>query len=319
MKNRKLGGTALEIKPLVFGGNVFGWTADGPTSFMLLDAFVAAGFNMIDTADVYSIWGLGNKGGESETIFGKWLKRRGRRDDVIIATKVGWELSQTQKGLSREYVLRQSEASLRRLQTDYIDLYQSHIDDPNTPVEETLDAYATLIQQGKVRFIGASNFGAARLKEAFELSNQKKYPRYMTLQPLYNLIEREHYETELEPLCRKEGLGVITYFSLASGFLTGKYRSERDLEGRARANEVRKHITPRNLKILQAVDQVAARVELQQGQVALAWLLSRPSVTAPIVSATSMDQLATVIAATQIKLDDEALTALDQPTAECFA
>lgn len=312
MKNRKLGGTDFEIQPLVFGGNVLGWTTDEPTSFMLLDAFVAAGFNMIDTADVYSIWGPGGKGGESETVIGKWLKRRGRRDDVIIATKVGWELSPTQKGLSRKYVLRQAEAQLRRLQTDYIDLYQSHIDDPNTPVEETLDAYATLMQQGKIRYIGASNFGSARLKEALDLSAQEKYPRYMTLQPLYNLIEREQYEAELETLCTKERLGVITYFSLASGFLTGKYRSEKDLEGRARANEVRKHITPRNLKILQAVDQVAGRLRLQQGQVALAWLLSRPSVTAPIASATSMQQLAAMIAATQIKLDDEAIATLNE-------
>lgn len=312
MARRKLGKTGFEIEPLVFGGNVFGWTVDEATSFSLLDAFVAAGFNMIDTADVYSVWAPGNKGGESETIIGKWLKRRGRRDDIIIATKVGWELSPVQKGLSNVYILKEVEASLKRLQTDYIDLYQSHIDDPKTPVEETLDAHAQLISQGKVRAIGASNFGAKRLKDAFAASERYHYPRYQTLQPLYNLIDRTEFETELEPLCLQEGLGVITYFSLASGFLTGKYRSEKDLEGRARAGEVKKHVTSRNLRILQALDKVAALRNARQGQIALAWLLARPSVTAPIASATNLEQLAELIAATRIALDCDAIDNLNQ-------
>lgn len=312
MAKRKLGSTGFEIEPLVFGGNVFGWTVDQLTSFALLDGFVAAGFNMIDTADVYSVWAPGNKGGESETIIGKWLKQRGRRDDVIIATKVGWELSPTHKGLTKAYILSEVETSLKRLQTDYIDLYQSHIDDPRTPIEETLEAHARLVQQGKVRAIGASNFGAVRLEEALNASKQQNYPRYQTLQPLYNLSDRKQFESEMEPLCMKEGLGVITYFSLASGFLTGKYRSEKDLNGKARSGEVKKHITPRGLKILTALDAVAARYGSTQGQIALAWLLARPSVTAPIASATNLNQLAEMIAATEIKLDRGAIDLLNQ-------
>jgi aryl-alcohol dehydrogenase-like predicted oxidoreductase len=312
MAKRKLGSTGFEIEPLVFGGNVFGWTVDQPNTFALLDCFVAAGFNMIDTADVYSVWAPGNKGGESETIIGKWLKQRGRRDDVIIATKVGWKLSPTHKGLTKAYILSEVETSLKRLQTDYIDLYQSHIDDPRTPIEETLEAHARLVQQGKVRAIGASNFGAARLEEALKVSKQLNYPRYQTLQPLYNLSDRKQFESEMEPLCTKEGLGVITYFSLASGFLTGKYRSEKDLNGKARSGEVKKHITPRGLKILTALDAVAARYGSTQGQIALAWLLARPSVTAPIASATNLNQLAEMIAATEIKLDRGAIDLLNQ-------
>jgi aryl-alcohol dehydrogenase-like predicted oxidoreductase len=312
---RNLGNTGFEIEPLVLGGNVFGWTTDEPTSFALLDAFVGAGFTMIDTADVYSVWAPGNKGGESETIIGKWLKRRGRRNEVIIATKVGWELSPAHKGLAKAYIFNQVECSLKRLQTDYIDLYQSHIDDPNTPVEETLDAYAELIAQGKVRSIGASNFGAVRLKESLDASRRHNYPRYHSLQPLYNLSDRKEFETELEPLCVKEQLGVITYFSLASGFLTGKYRSASDLEGKARSAEVKKHVTPRGLKILKALDDVAARFNSKQGQIALAWLLARPSVTAPIVSATSLSQLAEAIAATKIELDCHAMDRLNQVSA----
>jgi aryl-alcohol dehydrogenase-like predicted oxidoreductase len=281
----------------------------------LLDAFVAAGFNMIDTADVYSVWAPGNKGGESETVIGNWLKRRGRRDEVIVATKVGWELSPTHKGLAKEYIISEVETSLRRLQTDYIDLYQSHIDDPKTPVQETLEAHAKLIRQGKVRAIGASNFGVARLKEALEVSKMHDLPRYQVLQPLYNLSDRREFETELESVCVKQGLGVITYFSLASGFLTGKYRSAKDLEGRARSGEVKKHINPRGLKILEGLDEVAARLDSKQGQVALAWLLARPSVTAPIASATNLAQLADMIAATEITLDRDAIDTLNQASA----
>jgi aryl-alcohol dehydrogenase-like predicted oxidoreductase len=315
MARRKLGKTGFEIAPLVLGGNVFGWTVDEPTSFALLDAFVAAGFNMIDTADVYSVWAPGNKGGESETVIGNWLKRRGRRDEVIVATKVGWELSPTHKGLAKEYIISEVETSLRRLQTDYIDLYQSHIDDPKTPVQETLEAHAKLIRQGKVRAIGASNFGVARLKEALEVSKMHDLPRYQVLQPLYNLSDRREFETELESVCVKQGLGVITYFSLASGFLTGKYRSAKDLEGRARSGEVKKHINPRGLKILEGLDEVAARLDSKQGQVALAWLLARPSVTAPIASATNLAQLADMIAATEITLDRDAIDTLNQASA----
>jgi aryl-alcohol dehydrogenase-like predicted oxidoreductase len=315
MGPRKLGKSGFEIAPLVLGGNVFGWTADEATSFTILDAFVAAGFNMIDTADVYSVWVPGNKGGESETVIGRWLKRHGGRDKILIASKVGWEMSPTHKGLSKAYMLSEVEASLKRLQTDYIDLYQSHVDDPNTPVEETLEAHAQLVRQGKVRVIGASNYGAARLKEALEASNRLGYPRYQTLQPLYSLSERKAFEAELEPLCVTEGLGVITYFSLASGFLTGKYRSLQDLEGRARSGEVAKHLTPRGLNILKALDDVAARYNATLAQIALAWLIARPSVTAPISSATSVSQLKELIAATEIKLDRDAIAALDNASA----
>jgi len=315
MQKRKLGNSALETAPLVLGGNVFGWTADEPTSFAILDAFVDAGFNMIDTADIYSFWAPGNKGGESETVIGNWLKKRGGRDKVLIGTKVGYEMSPTQRGLKRSYILKTVEESLKRLRTDYIDLYQSHIDDPDTPVDETLEAHAQLVRQGKARFIGASNFGAPRVRESLDTSRRKGYPRYQTLQPLYSLSDRKDFEEELEPLCVEEGLGVITYFSLASGFLTGKYRSEKDLVGKSRAGEVRKHMTPRGQKILAALDEVAGKHEVKQGQVALAWLLARPSVTAPISSATSLDQLEELIEATRIKLDRGSIAALDRASA----
>ena len=241
MEKRRLGQSSLHIAPLAFGGNVFGWTADEPTSFALLDAFVAAGFNFIDSADVYSRWHPGNQGGESEVILGKWLKARGNRDKVIIATKLGIEMGPGMKGLSRTYMMQAVEASLRRLQTDYIDLYQSHRDDPDAPIEETLSAYAELIKQGKVREIGASNFSAGRLAEALRISSTQGLPRYQSLQPLYNLVERQPYEGELENLCLKEKIGVIPFYSLASGFLTGKYRSAADTEGRARGSRVAKY------------------------------------------------------------------------------
>jgi aryl-alcohol dehydrogenase-like predicted oxidoreductase len=315
MEKRKLGKSGLEIAPLVLGGNVFGWTADEPRSFAILDAFVGAGFNMIDTADVYSVWAPGNKGGESETVIGNWLKKRGARDKVLVATKVGYELSPTHKGLKKSYILSEVETSLKRLKTDYIDLYWSHIDDPTTAVDETLSAHDQLVKQGKVRAIGASNFGAPRLKESLDTSRKQGYPRYQGLQPLYNLSDREEFEAELEPLCEKEGLGVLTYFSLASGFLTGKYRSEKDLEGKARSGEVKKHMTPRGQKILAALDDVARKHNARPAQIALAWLLARPSVTAPISSATSVDQLKELIAATEIKLDRESIAALDKASA----
>ncbi len=250
MKMRKLGHSGLEVAPLALGGNVFGWTADEPTSFKILDGFVAAGFNLIDTADIYSRWVPGHHGGESETILGRWLKRPGNRDKVLVATKVGMEMGPGAKGLSRPYILRAAEQSLKRLQTDRIDLYQSHQDDETTPIEETLGAYAELIRQGKVRAIGASNYKAARLAQALQVSRDHGLPRYECLQPLYNLCERQAYEEALEPLCAKEGLAVIPYFSLASGFLTGKYRTEADLTKSPRGTAVKKYLNERGHRIL---------------------------------------------------------------------
>ena len=315
MNRRKLGSSGLEISPLVFGGNVFGWTADEPSSFKLLDAFVAAGFNAIDTADVYSKWAPGHLGGESETILGKWLKRSGNRDKVIIATKVGLEMGPGKKGLSRSYILRAAEDSLQRLQTDYIDLYQSHIDDADTAIEETLGAYADLIAQGKVRAIGASNFTADRFAAALEISKKTGLPRYESLQPNYNLYDRADFEAELEPLCLKEGIGVINYYPLASGFLSGKYRSESDVEKRPRARMLKKYVNERGFKILQALDNVAKKYNATPARVALAWLFARPSITAPIVSATSVEQLNDLVASVELKLDRRSIELLNQASA----
>ena len=266
MKTRKLGSSTLEVSPLCLGSNVFGWTIDEKTSFAILDALVAAGFNFIDTADMYSTWVPGHKGGESETIIGNWMKRTGNRSKVIIATKVGKEMGPNDKGLSKAYIFRAVERSLERLQTDYIDLYQSHADDEATPIEETLEAYAELIKQGKVRVIGASNYTAERLAAALEASEQHGYPRYESLQPHYNLYERAGYEAALEPLCLARGLGVIPYFSLASGFLTGKYRSESDLSKSPRGQGVKKYLDERGLRILGALDQVATGEALHAGK-----------------------------------------------------
>ena len=315
MNRRKLGSSGLEISPLVFGGNVFGWTADEPSSFKLLDAFVAAGFNAIDTADVYSKWAPGHSGGESETILGKWLKRSGNRDKVIIATKVGMEMGPGKKGLSRSYILRAAEDSLQRLQTDYIDLYQSHIDDADTAIEETLGAYADLIAQGKVRAIGASNFTADRFAAALEISKKTGLPRYESLQPNYNLYDRADFEAELEPLCLKEGIGVINYYPLASGFLSGKYRSESDVEKRPRARMLKKYVNERGFKILQALDNVAKKYNATPARVTLAWLFARPSITAPIVSATSVEQLNDLVASVELKLDRRSIELLNQASA----
>ena len=313
MKKRKLGKTNLVIAPLVFGGNVFGWTTDPATTFKLLDAFVAAGFSAIDTADVYSKWVPGHAGGESETILGDWIKRTGNRDKVIIATKVGMEMGNGAKGLSRSHILRSADDSLRRLQTDYIDLYQSHADDLETPQEETLQAYAELVKQGKVRFIGASNFQAERLAHALDVSKKTGLPAYQTLQPNYSLMERAGYEGDLEHLCETEGLGVINYFPLAGGFLSGKYRSESDAAGRARARNVTKYLkSERGLKILGALDEVAKKHHATPARVSLAWLLARPSVTAPIVSATNLEQLHDLIASVELTLDRDSIELLNQ-------
>lgn len=312
MEKRELGNSGLKIAPLVFGGNVFGWTIDEATGFKLLDAFIGAGFTCIDTADGYSIWHPGNKGGESETIIGKWMKQRKNRNRVVIATKVGWELAPDKKGLAKSYILQAVEGSLARLQTDYIDLYQSHKDDPATPIEETLEAYARLIKEGKVRAIGASNFSADRLSSALQICQEKKLPRYQTLQPLYNLYSRAEFEAELAPLCIKENVGVITYSSLASGFLSGKYHSKADLTKSLRGTRVEKYLDERGLRILAAVEKVAKETGAAPATVALAWLLSRPAVTAPIASATSLAQLEEIIAAARLKLDPSALELLNR-------
>jgi aryl-alcohol dehydrogenase-like predicted oxidoreductase len=316
MRKRRLGNSGLEVFPLCFGGNVFGWTVDEPASFQLLDAFIDRGFNFIDTADMYSTWVPGNQGGDSEAIIGKWLKQSGKRDHVIIATKVGNDMGSGRKGLSKRYILQAAEDSLKRLQTDYIDLYQSHIDDTSTPLEETLSAYAELIQQGKVRAIGASNYSAARLTQALRMSESHGLPRYQSLQPLYNLYERAQYETELERTCEQNGLGVIPYFSLASGFLTGKYRSEKDLSNRQRAGFAKKYLTKRGFRILDALDRVAQRLHSTPAAVSLAWLMARPSVTAPIASATSVQQLDDLAAATELNLDEASLEELNEASAE---
>jgi len=315
MNKRKLGTTGFDIAPLALGGNVFGWTADEPTSFALLDAFVAAGFNLIDTADSYSRWAPGHQGGESETIIGRWIARRGHHDDVIIATKVGSDMGKGHKCLRRDYILDEVEQSLRRLRVDCIDLYQSHWDDEATPFEETLEAYQRLLREGKVRAIGASNLSPTRLQQALETSNARGLPRYSTLQPLYNLYDREAFEGPLQDLCEREGLGVVTYYALAAGFLTGKYRSEADYGKSARGGGMKKYMNERGLRILAALDNAAQQHRARPAQIALAWLLTRRGVTAPIASATSLDQLRDLVRATQIMLDPETLRRLDTASA----
>jgi aryl-alcohol dehydrogenase-like predicted oxidoreductase len=312
MNMRPLGSSGLTIAPLVLGGNVFGWTADATSSFQVLDAFVDAGLNLIDTADVYSRWAPGHHGGESETILGQWLQRSDKREKVLIATKVGLEMGPGEKGLSRAYIRRAVEASLRRLQTDHIDLYQAHSDDEATPLEETLGAFAELIQQGKVRAIGASNYSAERLAQALRVSQENNLPRYQCLQPLYNLYDRAPFEDKLEAVCLQEGLGVITYFSLASGFLSGKYRSQADLSQSPRGQRVQQYLNERGWRILHALDEVAGRYGTTPAQVSLAWLLARPSVTAPIASATRLEQLHDLLAATRLELDASAIERLNR-------
>ncbi len=311
MKKRPLGNSGIEVAPLAFGGNVFGWTIDEKQSYRLLDAFLTAGFNLIDTADVYSRWVPGNKGGESETIIGNWMRLRGNRDKVIVATKVGHDIGQGKKDLSEKHILQAVEKSLQRLQTDYIDLYQSHFDDPPTPVAETLEAYAKLVKEGKVRLIGASNFTPERLLRSLEASKQHGYPSYQTLQPLYNLYDREVFEKELEPICVEHGIGVISYYSLASGFLTGKYRSEEDLSKSARGAGNKKYLNEKGFRILSALDKVAEKFKSTPASISIAWLLAGHSVTAPIASATSIEQLSSLIKATQINLDADSMILLN--------
>ncbi|MCL1960341.1 MAG: aldo/keto reductase [Desulfovibrionaceae bacterium] len=317
MQLRSLGRSGLQVSPLCFGGNVFGWTADEATSFSLLDAWLDAGFNFIDTADVYSAWAPGHVGGESETIIGKWLKQSGKRQRIVLATKVGKPMGEGKKGLSARYIREAVEASLRRLQTDHIDLYQSHDDDTATPLEETLGAFAELIGAGKVRAIGASNHSAERLALALQVARREGLPRYESLQPLYNLCDRAAYEAALEPLCVQHGLGVINYYALAAGFLTGKYRSAADAGKSARgANTTAKYLNPRGLRILAALDDAARRHAATPGQVALAWQMARPSLTAPIASATSLAQLDELARAARLRLDAETIAALDRASAE---
>lgn len=300
MQTRKLGTSGLEIAPLVLGGNVFGWTADREASFAVLDAFAGAGFNAVDTADVYSRWAPGHQGGESETVLGDWMKARGNRDRIVLITKVGSEMP-AGKGLRAAYIQQACEASLKRLQTDRIDLYFSHFPDKETPIAETLEAHQRLVDQGKVRAVGASNYDAAGLKEALDAAGGGR-ARYSVLQPHYNLVVRDQYEGALEDLCVKEGLGVIPYFALASGFLTGKYRTEADLKKSARGGRMKELLQGRGQALLAAMDKVAARHNATLAQVALAWLMARPSVAAPIASATTAAQMKELTPAVEIKL-----------------
>ena len=315
MDYRELGRSGLQVSRLCLGGNVFGWTADEANSFSLLDAWVDAGMNFVDTADVYSRWVPGHHGGESEAVIGRWLKRSGRRDKLVIATKVGMDMGEGRRGLAKDYIRSSAEASLRRLQVDVIDLYQSHEEDPKTQLEETLADYAELIAAGKVRAIGASNYSAARLSEALAVSAKHGLPRYESLQPLYNLVERPAFEAELEAICVENGLGVINFYALASGFLTGKYRSEADLGQSPRGQGVKKYLNERGLRMLAALDAVAERLDATPAQVALAWQIARPSITAPIASATSLAQLDSLVASTHLRLDADAIRAIDTASA----
>lgn len=310
MQMRKLGATDLRIAPLVLGGNVFGWTADREASFAILDTFLAAGFNAIDTADVYNRYAPGHAGGESETVIGEWMRDRGVRNRVVLITKGGLEMGDGLKGLGRDYLSHACEASLGRLQTDYLDVYMSHRADPTVPIEETLETFQQLKDAGKVRYAGCSNYTADELGTALDAAGDRR-ARYEVLEPCYNLLDRNAYEGALEDLCVRQGLGVITYFSLASGFLTGKYRRKEDIAGRARAHMLPVYFTPRGLKLLDALDTVAARHGVTPAQVALAWLMARPSVTAPIASATSVGQLKDILKSTELQLAQEDFATLD--------
>ena len=316
MQRIKLGKSDLEVPSLCLGGNVYGWTLPEVDSFRQLDAALEAGLNFIDTADVYSRWAAGHQGGESETIIGKWLATGNKRSNVILATKVGMDMGDGKKGLKPAYIAQAVEDSLRRLQTDYIDLYQAHRDDEDTPLEETLTAFDQLVRAGKVRHIGASNYSGVRLEQALHASKANGLVSYVCLQPEYNLVAREKFEADLLPVVQQHTLGVIPYYSLAAGFLTGKYRSAKDAEGRARSGSVAKHLNDRGFQVLQALDEVAAAHQSTPARVALAWLMVQPGVTAPIASATSEQHLTDLIEATKLKLDHaslERLTAISTP------
>jgi aryl-alcohol dehydrogenase-like predicted oxidoreductase len=312
MQTRRLGRTPLSNAPLVLGGNVFGWTVDKKTSFEILDRFAAAGLNAIDTADVYSAWVRGNSGGESETIIGEWMKARGNRQRIIVITKVGSPMGQGKEGLSARYIAEAVEASLKRLQIDAIDLYLSHWPDMATPVDETLGAYQRLIKEGKIRWCGTSNLSAKLLEAALAAAKAKGLPRYEVLQPEYNLADRHEFEGALADLCQREQIGVITYFSLAKGFLSGKYRSEADLSKSARGAGVKAYLNPRGFRIIDALEAVSTRHKAKSAEAALAWIMARPGVTAPIASATSLEQVDSLVRATELALtpaDMDALTA----------
>jgi len=313
MNRRKLGNSAIEIAPLVFGGNVFGWTVDEKASFELLDGLVDMDINMVDTADVYSAWAPGNKGGESETIIGNWLKKTGKRDKIVIATKVGMEMGNGTKGLAKDYIIKSAEASLKRLNTDHIDLYYAHKDDESVPLEETLSAFEQLIKDGKVGAIASSNYTAERLEQALTVSRENSLPSFIAHQPEYNLFDRAGYEAQLEQTCVKNELGVVTYFSLASGFLTGKYRTQDDVNAAKRGKDaIQKYMTERGLRILSALDTVADQHKVKPATVALAWIIHHPSVTAPISSATSIEQLRELAVAAQLKLSDADIALLNK-------
>ena len=313
MELRPLGRSGLQVSPLAFGGNVFGWTVDEKLSFSLLDAWLDAGFNFVDTADVYSRWVPGHVGGESETIIGKWFAQSGKRHRVVLATKVGKPMGDGKSGLSAAYIREAVDASLRRLKTDHIDLYQSHDDDSGTPFEETLGAFADLVKAGKVRAIGASNHTAPRLAAALDVAERDGLPRYESLQPLYNLYDRSEFEDALEPLCLERGIGVINFYALAAGFLTGKYRTEADARKSPRGESTtRKYLNPRGLRILAALDLVGRRQGVPIARVALAWQLARPAITAPIASVTSLEQLRELAAAAELRLDAASIHELDE-------
>ena len=314
MELRRLGKSDLKVAPLVLGGNVFGWTADEATSFKLLDAFVAGGFNMVDTADVYSRWAPAG-GGASETVIGKWLAQGGKRDKIVLATKFGSEMGEGMKGLSAKYMVEAVEASLKRLQTDYIDLYQSHRDDPDTPQEETAEAFDRLVKAGKVRAIGSSNFTPERLKSAIEISQAEGLARYNSEQPLYNLYARQGFESGLQQVCIENEVGVIPYYGLASGFLTGKYRTEADLSKSPRGQGVKRMMDARGMRILDALDAVSAARTASQAQVALAWVMAQPGLTGPIASATSLEQLDELMGSARLTLTAEDLATLDKASA----
>lgn len=312
MDKRPLGESGMTIAPLIFGGNVFGWTLDEQKSFEMLDTFVALGFNCIDTANSYSRWVPGNQGGESETIIGNWMRMRGNRDQIILITKVGSDMGQGKRDLSKSHIREQVTGSLKRLKTDYIDLYLTHHDDPDTPVSETLEAYNQLIQAGKVRAIGASNLSIERLSESLDFSRKQGMAAYQVLQPLYNLYDRESFETEMAAFCVSQGISVIPYYALASGFLSGKYRSQTDSAKSARGQGVtKKYLNDRGLRILEALDEASRRTGETPAVLSLAWLITKPGISAPIASATSIEQLRSLARAVQIKLSPDTVKLLD--------
>lgn len=312
---KKFGKSDLMVAPIAFGGNVFGWTLNEQESFKILDALIDSGFNFIDTADTYSTWVPGNSGGESETIIGKWLQKRGRRDDVVISTKLGGEMGENKKGLSAKYISEAVEASLKRLETDYIDLYQSHYDDQDTPVSETMEAFDKLIKEGKVRYIGTSNLSAARILESNKFARENNLSPYISLQPLYNLFDRDTFEKEYQELVKEEELAVMNYYALASGFLTGKYRSEDDLNKSQRGGGIKKYLNERGFGILKAMDKVAETYGVPLSQIALAWLMNKPYITTPIASATNEKQLKELVSASGLTLNSSDMEILDKASA----